>query len=561
MYRFAVAAGLIALIILCMINIQFAKPQPAAIFSINSDGSVTGSDKITHEDEVYTFTSDMSGSVSNGACFMSILKDNIIIDGSGHTLRGTGTGIALQLQGVTNVTVKNLVVDNFGNGIDASFRLDHETDIITWPANLKIINNNLKTTYWGISLRGTNNSIVSENTFTSYNRNFGLDIGFSYNNTIADNVFFGGGLSMQELNQNTFSQNTLNDKALVVLENQSSITIESAGQVFLFNCENITVRNIKPVVEPRTTIQLSDTRNSLITDCIGTITLSNSSNNTIGGNQLPTNGLTIVNSHNNIVADNIISASGNGIDLGNSNSNIIYENTIQANGIGVQIVSSKTNIIAGNNITGKEWGIKLAGNSNNIHNNNISACRIGIQLSSDGNIITENIIIKSGEIGLVVFVASNNVIYHNNFILNMPQVEEHYWWEYGYASPTYSLNNTWDNREKGNFWSNYYGHDTNSDGIWDEPYQMTDNFTDYHPLIDPFNISTNIPFPTPAYPETSPTLTPTPSPSIPELPTWTTLIIATATILIAITSKRKKENFTRRKNRQFSRKSYFFFFY
>lgn len=557
---------LIGSLVVGMRTIETATAQISRDIVINVDGSVTGTDKIKQEDNVYSFISDISGSVGNGAVFINVLKDDIIIDGAGYSLKGTGTGIALQLQGVTNVTVRNVVIDNFGSGIYTGSRRDRESDITSQPSNLKIINNDLKTTYGVISLKGTNNSIISGNTFTSYNKNFGLNLGNCYNNTITNNAFFGGGLSMHYLNQNTFSQNTLNGKALVVLENKSNMIIEGAGQVFLFNCVNMTVRNMEPAVNHRFTVQLIGTNNSQIINCTGTITLTNSSINFIKDNYLP-DGLSLDYSHNNTIANNILTNLGpidTGINLESSHSNIIYGNSIQAKPIGIQTSGSRHNIIAGNNITAKEWGIRITGNSNNIYNNNISNCKIGIILSSNNNTIIRNIVMLSNEIGLLVTMASNNTIYHNNFILNTQQVKEQYWWEYGFQfTPVYSLNNVWDDGEKGNFWSNYYNQDLNGDGIWDESYQMTNNFTDRYPLNEPFNIDTNIPFPivtptlapTPsvtataspsASPSTSsstviplPTSTPlTPSSTTPEFFVWA-IILAAAVTLMSLVIKKK----------------------
>ena len=75
--------------------------QPYQKIAINPDGNIEGTDKIQQIDGIYTFTNNVSGSVS-------VEMDGIVIDGSGFWLEGTGveneTGINLTNR--TNITVR-----------------------------------------------------------------------------------------------------------------------------------------------------------------------------------------------------------------------------------------------------------------------------------------------------------------------------------------------------------------------------------------------------------------------------------------------------------------------
>lgn len=85
---------------------------------IRADGSVEGTADISTVDNVtYTFTGNINDSIV-------VERSNIIIDGAGYTLNGTGTGLfaGLMIEYVAptaddNVTVKNVNIMGFGVGI------------------------------------------------------------------------------------------------------------------------------------------------------------------------------------------------------------------------------------------------------------------------------------------------------------------------------------------------------------------------------------------------------------------------------------------------------------
>jgi nitrous oxidase accessory protein NosD len=53
----------------------------------------------------------------------------------------------------------------------------------------------------------------------------------------------------------------------------------------------------------------------------------------------------------------------------------------------------------------------------------------------------------------------------------------------------YAEYNKWDNGKEGNYWSNYQGQDINGNGIGKTSYRVYDNFTDYYPLMQPYDVS------------------------------------------------------------------------
>ncbi len=200
---------------------------------------------------------------------------------------------------------------------------------------------------------------------------------------------------------------------------------------------------------------------------------NSSSNNRVSGNTATNNtadGVYLVSSFNNSVSGN--TATNNsvcGIHLLLSSNNSVSGNTVSARAladthqnIGIGLEFSSNNSIIGNTVTHASEGI--GGGS-------------GIAGASGNNIIAENNITSSGD-GIWLQDASNNTIYHNNFVGNTVQVDNF----------TPEDANFWDNGSEGNYWSNYNGTDANSDGVGDTPYVIDTNNVDHRPLMTQYII-------------------------------------------------------------------------
>ena len=72
---------------------------------IRADGSVEGTDKIQRDGDFYTFT----GNIYDRRILVE--RNDIVIDGTGYTLRGDSRGIVLSER--NNVTVKKRITINF----------------------------------------------------------------------------------------------------------------------------------------------------------------------------------------------------------------------------------------------------------------------------------------------------------------------------------------------------------------------------------------------------------------------------------------------------------------
>ncbi|XHH09240.1 MAG: nitrous oxide reductase family maturation protein NosD [Candidatus Bathyarchaeia archaeon] len=510
-----------------------ALPLHAGVIRITPEGTVEGTDKISQNGNTYTLTGDINGGVEDGAVYISIERDDVVLDGAGKTVQGTNGGTAIGIYGRSDVTIKNLRIVNFGTGIEL---YTYSLDSNTIASNNRIIDNYFETKYWAIDLRGVK-GLVSGNTFVSKSSIYG--VAFSANETsFTDNVFKNGGLTFNKPGVlNTFSDNIINGKPLVVLEGQSNQVIDDANQVILINCKDMVIQNIV-CLDLRQPIMLFGTTNTKITDCTTrNVLLQDSHSNTLIGNEFSeiafmggygTASIELTNSHNNIITQNSITGTGcYGMILTSSGYNKIEKNNIvstgsDGRGISLDSTGCEYNYIFENNITSEAYGIYLqTGAEHNVFfKNNVNNCQDSIMMSGSlfndflGNTF-------SGASRYAVYLGGSDF---NNFVWNafegntgIVEAHEMYWMSFINGS-YYAEYTQWDNGKEGNYWGDYTGADTDGDGIGEAPYHVYENFTDNYPLTKPYDTNKiNVNFK-----EWVPTATtPTPTPDQQVSPTQT----------------------------------------
>jgi nitrous oxidase accessory protein NosD len=175
---------------------------------------------------------------------------------------------------------------------------------------------------------------------------------------------------------------------------------------------------------------------------------------------------------NNTYEKNIISGAKEGfpaISLEGINPSAIG-NTISNCHTGLRIRNES--YVKGNDIQDCIIGIDLNSPGSIIKENTISVCDLGIQVIGSENNISENIVSGCSKGIIVDKNNQNNQIYYNDFLDNsINAVDEGY-------------NNVWDNAvDKGNYWSNYFGTDSNGDRIGDTPYYIQPNGIDRYPQM------------------------------------------------------------------------------
>jgi parallel beta-helix repeat protein len=179
-------------------------------------------------------------------------------------------------------------------------------------------------------------------------------------------------------------------------------------------------------------------------------------------------GISLLKAINCLIINNTVLETGNeylsldqqtaGIYFERSSSNVIKANTISNNYNGILLVESKNNLIIENTIA----------DSNNPWN--------------------------YSAVGITFWGASNNIIYHNNFLNNTIQAYSSI--TIAAAGITPIARNLWDNGypDGGNYWSDYQTKYPNASliensGIGNTSYYIDEENNDNYPLMQPFTAS------------------------------------------------------------------------
>ena len=147
-------------------------PLAEAQITIYSNGPVSGTDKIRRDGNVYTLTGDIIYTIRVG-------RSDIVIDGAGYTLerneiQRNRAGVII-LPGVNKVTIRNLKVTGFSNGIT----LKGKGNLVTRCT--------ITDCFTGIWLNEAKGNTVSDNEF--FNNNMGIQLSSSSSNQFRNNRF------------------------------------------------------------------------------------------------------------------------------------------------------------------------------------------------------------------------------------------------------------------------------------------------------------------------------------------------------------------------------------
>jgi len=267
----AVSGMMLMLLFTSMLTLAFnIHPAKATgTIYIRADGSVEpDTAPISSVDNVtYTFTGNIYD-------YVVVERDNIVVDGAGNVLQGSGSGNGVYWSGAKNVTIKNTNIKNFQIGVylkSTSSNLIHGNNITNnYPAYRNCI---------GIYLRDSPKNNISENNITKNDDSIMLD--WSASNSIYGN----------------------------------SITNNGHGIYLYLSKYN------------------SISRNSITSSNYYGIWLKGSSNNNISENNITANNpsIKLYESSNNNISENNITANNLGIELGYSSNNSIYHNNFVDN--------------------------------------------------------------------------------------------------------------------------------------------------------------------------------------------------------------------------------------
>ena len=183
---------------LSLVNTQPVKPQSSGTVYIRADGSVEGTDKIQRDGNVYTFTENIYDEIV-------VERDNIVVDGAGYTVQGTGADDSppwyrgIDLSHRSNVMIKNTRISRFHYGIHLDESLNNNIigNYITNNSNIALYsssNNNVTGNYItnnngnGIYFVDSSKNTISGNNITNNNIGIFLYMGSSKNTIYGNNI-------------------------------------------------------------------------------------------------------------------------------------------------------------------------------------------------------------------------------------------------------------------------------------------------------------------------------------------------------------------------------------
>lgn len=297
---------------------------------------------ITADNITYTLTDDIN--VSDYGIIIE--RDNIVLDGAGHTLEGNYPSVryeGIRIGSRSNVTVTNVVIKRFSEGIS-----------ISWSSNISVSGNNITACYSGIYIYRSSGSIITDNALS--NNEFGISLLQSSNNTIVRNNITENsntGISLSDSsNNNTIAENNVRGNHFGIHLFRSSNNRVAENNI-TNNSEGIIVSGDSLGQSINNTI----IENNAINNDKGIVLLNNSSNSSVIKNIIAHNsqGISIeISSGNYIIGNNVTTSREVGLRISESSNNVIAENNV-----------------AENNIYGYSLGIRLSLSSGNrIHHNN-----------------------------------------------------------------------------------------------------------------------------------------------------------------------------------------------
>ncbi|MFW9993638.1 MAG: NosD domain-containing protein [Candidatus Odinarchaeota archaeon] len=476
---------------------------------IGNNASENGNGFYLYQYNTYnTFTGNNANRNTKGFLLSSYNNYNTF---TGNTVNGNGyTEDGFKLSGYSNY---NTFTGNNATGNEFGFYLS-SSNSNTFTGNEASGNN-----YEGFTLDSSDNNTLAGNDATD-NGGLGFLLGGSYNNTLTGNDASGNdvGFLLDTAVNNTLTGNNASGNNYGFLlgdSNNNTLTgNEASGNtidgIYLDYSDNNTLTGNNAswnnlgfdLFHSHNNTLTGNTANNNIGAASGFL-LWISSNNTLIGNTANDNNVhgfdLYSSSNNNTLIGNTATSNEYGFYLtGSSNSNNLTANTATENNRGFYLTgSSNYNTLTANNATSNEYGFYLEGSSFNTltansacdnvvtngitvggfvlvsssHNNTLTGNYAGensegfhLASSSNYNNLTWNIAYSNTGYGISLRSSSGNLLYYNFLIDNFQ----------GGTLQAYddSLTNSWNSSTRGNYWSDHYGPDDDSNGIVDSSYTL-----------------------------------------------------------------------------------------
>jgi len=222
MNRKLAVALIIILIDMLGLSFKVQRVEASGTIYIRTDGSIDPPTAPISTVDNVTYT--LTGNITSDSHGIVVLRSDIILDGAGYTVQGTGGGDGITLSGRSGVTIKNTDVEKFTYGIS-----------LYASSNNSIVENNIANNAAGISLGSSSNNSVSGNNITA-NGVYGIHLSnFSNNNTVSGNSISNnwGGIGISSCSNNSVGGNniTANPSYGIDIQNYSSDNSVSGNNI------------------------------------------------------------------------------------------------------------------------------------------------------------------------------------------------------------------------------------------------------------------------------------------------------------------------------------------
>jgi parallel beta-helix repeat protein len=223
MSRKAVSGIMVILLLMGMLTLAF-NIQPAkasGTIYIKADGSV-------EPDTAPISTVDNITYVLTGDIYESIVveRDNIVINGEGYIVQGTGSGTGIYLSRRSNVTIKNSEIRSFEDGIRLSI-----------SSNNSIFGNSIANNDGGVLLRSSSNyNSIVENNITKNGNGITLDDSSNHNHIFGNKITANNGSGIHLSGRSYYNSISAN----VVANNEYGVYLSGTSSNNTISGNNIT---------------------------------------------------------------------------------------------------------------------------------------------------------------------------------------------------------------------------------------------------------------------------------------------------------------------------------
>lgn len=314
------------IIVSCFSGLDIAKanmtpPYPKPAYTINSDGTVDPSSApIRKSGDTYTLTDNIAGYT------IIINRDNVTLDGAGHTLRGQGyANVTKYLENLNSgvyvvgrhgVTVRNMRISGFYYGIFVSvYFMDR-------LGGNRFENNTVSNCHYGIYIYSCLN-FLRNNRMENNTRNFSVIDSVQAHPEPPD-------LYVNDVD----ASNTVDGKPVIYwIGRHGEMVPSNAGYMALVNCSNMTIQNLD---------LLSNGQGMLLIhtdDCLIT-------KNNITGTDLAVN---CFNCSNLVITENNLEGNLRCVDVYDSANINVSSNSMTQGWHGTNFIGSSVNNVAYNN--------------------------------------------------------------------------------------------------------------------------------------------------------------------------------------------------------------------